>query len=45
MGIILGLAMVLGSWTGRRFIKKLNNKWFDLFVDNLLFIVAISLFF
>lgn len=44
MGIILGLAMVAGSWTARRFIKKLSGKTFNHFVDILLGLAAVSLF-
>ena len=43
-GIILGLAMVLGSWTGRKFIKQLKGEWFKRFVDALILILAVSLF-
>src|SRR3989338_2342207 len=44
MGILLGLAMVAGSWTARKFIKKLPGKVFNRFVDILLGLAAISLF-
>ena len=44
MGILLGVAMVAGSWTARRFIKKLSGKVFSHFVDILLGLAAISLF-
>ena len=44
VGIILGLAMVAGSWTARRFIKKISGKIFGYFVDILLVIAAFSLF-
>lgn len=43
-GIILGLAMVVGSWTARRFIKKISGKTFGYFVDLLLVLAAASLF-
>jgi len=44
-GIVLGLAMVIGSWTARRFIKKMSGKPFGYFVDIMLAMAAISLFF
>ncbi|PIW61095.1 MAG: sulfite exporter TauE/SafE family protein [Candidatus Omnitrophica bacterium CG12_big_fil_rev_8_21_14_0_65_50_5] len=44
MGIVLGLAMVAGSWTARKFIKQLSGKTFNRFVDILLGLAAISLF-
>ena len=36
MGIVLGLAMVAGSWSARKFIKQLSGKTFNCFVDILL---------
>jgi len=44
VGVVLGLAMVIGSWTARRFIKKISSKIFGYFVDILLAISAFSLF-
>ena len=44
MGIILGSAMVIGSWAARKFIKKISGKIFGYFVDILLTLAAISLF-
>lgn len=44
MGIILGLAMVAGSWTAKRFIKQISGKTFNHFVDILLGLAAVSLF-
>src|SRR3989338_8346713 len=44
MGIVLGLAMVAGSWSARKFIKQLPGKVFNRFVDILLGLAAISLF-
>jgi len=44
VGIILGFAMVVGSWTARRFIKNISGKAFGYFVDTLLVIAAFSLF-
>ena len=43
-GVILGLAMVAGSWTARRFIKNMSSKAFSYFVDIVLVIAAFSLF-
>lgn len=45
IGVILGLAMAVGSWTARRFIKKMSGKIFGYFVDILLVVSAFSLFF
>jgi len=45
IGLILGAAMVVGSWTARRFIKKMSGKPFGYFVDIMLAMAAISLFF
>ena len=44
-GILLGGAMMLGSWTARKFIHKLSNDKFNIFVDTLMVVAAISLFF
>lgn len=44
-GVILGLAMVVGSWTARHFIKNISGRIFGYFVDTLLVISAFSLFF
>lgn len=43
-GVILGLAMVAGSWTARRFIKNMSSKSFGYFVDIVLVVAAFSLF-
>jgi len=45
VGVILGFAMVIGSWTARRFIKKMSGTMFGYFVDILLVAAAFSLFF
>ena len=45
VGIILGTAMVIGSWTARRFIKNISGKVFSHFVDVLLILAAFSLLF
>jgi uncharacterized membrane protein YfcA len=42
-GLLLGSAMVLGSWTGRRFIERVPEKWFGRLVEALLLLAAISL--
>lgn len=44
-GVLLGSAMVVGSWTARKFIKKISGKTFGYFVDVLLLSAAVSLFF
>jgi uncharacterized membrane protein YfcA len=44
-GVILGLAMVAGSWTARHFIKKISGNVFGWFVDVLLIVAACSLCF
>jgi uncharacterized membrane protein YfcA len=43
VGMILGLAMVVGSWTARRFLKQLSTRWFGRVVEGLLVVAAISL--
>jgi hypothetical protein len=35
--------MVLGSWTGRRFIQRLSERGFSTLVEVLLVLVALSL--
>jgi len=45
IGIVLGLAMTFGSWTARHFIKKMSGKGFGYFVDALLVLAGLSLFF
>jgi uncharacterized membrane protein YfcA len=42
-GLALGAAMMLGSWTGRRLIKRLSGQAFDLLVELVLVIAAVSL--
>jgi len=44
-GLILGSAMVFGSWTSRRFIKNISGKAFGYFVDIMLAAAAVSLLF
>ena len=43
IGIVLGMAMVIGSWTARHFIKRMSGKVFGYFVDILLVLAGISL--
>ncbi|MBF0593642.1 MAG: sulfite exporter TauE/SafE family protein [Candidatus Omnitrophica bacterium] len=45
IGMVLGAAMVAGSWTAKRFIKKMTGNVFGYFVDALLIIAAFSLLF
>jgi uncharacterized membrane protein YfcA len=42
-GIIIGLAMVAGSWTARKFLKQLSAAWFSRLVEVLLVVAALSL--
>ena len=42
-GLFIGLAMILGSWTGKRIIEKLARKKFLLLVDILLTISGLQL--
>ena len=42
-GLLLGLAMVLGSWTGRKLIAWLPERRFAALVEILLAIAAVSL--
>jgi len=44
VGIVLGMAMVFGSWTSRHFIKKMSGKVFGYFMDILLIAAGFSLF-
>jgi len=43
VGVMFGMAMVAGSWTARRFIKRMSGKVFGSFVDVLLVLAGISL--
>jgi uncharacterized membrane protein YfcA len=43
IGFIIGLAMVAGSWTARRFLKQLSAAWFSRVVEVLLIVAAVSL--
>ena len=42
-GLILGLAMVAGSWTGKRIIERLPKEKFILFVEVLLVLIGLQL--
>lgn len=42
-GMLLGLAMVLGSWTGKRIIERLSKEKFIFFVEVLLIVSALQL--
>lgn len=44
-GLVLGGAMVLGSWTGRKLVERLSEKRFGLLVEVLLIVAASSLVF
>jgi len=44
IGIVLGAAMAVGSWTARHCIKKMSMKAFGVFVDVLLVVAGIFLF-
>lgn len=44
-GVVVGSAMVLGSWTARRFIKQISGKTFGCIVDLLLVCAAVLAFF
>lgn len=44
-GIFLGIAMILGSWTGKRVIERLPREKFILLVEILLVISAVQLIF
>jgi len=43
LGAVLGAAMVLGSWTGRKFVQRLSSRGFSNLVEGLLIVAAISL--
>jgi len=45
IGVVFGLAMTFGSWTARHFIKRMAGKEFGYFVDTLLVLAGLSLFF
>lgn len=43
MGLALGMAMVVGSWTARALLHKVPEKWVLAFVEALLVVAAVSL--
>lgn len=43
LGLALSAAMVLGSWTGRKFVERLPKEWFSLLVEGLLVVAAVVL--
>lgn len=43
-GLILGFAMVLGSWTSKKIITALSRKWILYFIETLLVVVGIYMF-
>ena len=45
VGLLLGGAMWLGSWTGKRLIERLDEKRFALLVEGLLVVSGLLLFF
>jgi len=45
IGIVLGLAMTIGSWTARNLIRSMSGKVFGYSVDVLLIAAGFSLFF
>lgn len=42
-GLFIGLAMILGSWTGKKIIEKLSREKFILFVEILLILSSFQL--
>jgi len=42
-GLFIGVAMILGSWTGKRLIEKLSKRTFIIVVEVLLVIAGIQL--
>lgn len=44
-GVLLGISMVLGSWSGKKIIEKLSKEKFILLVEILLVISALQLIF
>ena len=45
MGFVVGLAMVAGSWTSRRFLTKIPGRRFSIAVECLLVVVALTMLF
>lgn len=44
-GAFLGVAMILGSWTGKKIIEKIPRETFRIFVEVLLLLSAVQLIF
>lgn len=42
-GLLLGGSLVLGSWTGRKLIDRMPERWFGRLVDGLLLVSALAL--
>lgn len=42
-GLFIGIAMILGSWTGKKIIEKLSREKFTLFVELLLVLSGLQL--
>ncbi|MFN3300658.1 MAG: hypothetical protein ACK41Z_10750, partial [Sediminibacterium sp.] len=42
-GLFIGVAMILGSWTGKKIIEKLSREKFILLVEILLIISGLQL--
>lgn len=42
-GLFIGIAMILGSWTGKRIIEILPKKYFRLLIEILLFLSGVQL--
>jgi len=45
LGLFLGLAMIMGSWTGKKLIQKLPREKFLLLVEVLMVISGLQLIF
>lgn len=43
LGLVMGGAMVVGSWTGRKTIERLSERWFSRLIEVLLLLSAASL--
>ncbi|QEH38996.1 Sulfite exporter TauE/SafE [Aquisphaera giovannonii] len=42
-GLLLGGSLVLGSWTGRKVLDRLPERWFGILVEVLLLVSAVAL--
>lgn len=42
-GLLIGSSLVLGSWTGRKLISRLPERWFSPLVESLLVVSALTL--